>query len=176
MGGPVANGPRSQARASSGPCPASSTTLPLEEDPRRSRGRSRNFRMTSQISGFTQDQDLGTSPRIFQISRIEFRWDFILVRDQILVRLAEASTSFPVPPEGPDSGRRVSPSSVSDPFRGARSGARHPAPLWRGRFVCGPRAPWPPAPGGVSYATPLQGCFVSGRDPSPAHAGGPCHP
>jgi len=34
MGGPVPNGPRSQARASSGPCPASTTTLPLEEDPR----------------------------------------------------------------------------------------------------------------------------------------------
>jgi len=37
MGGPVPNGPRSQARASSGPCPASSTTLPLEKDPRPTR-------------------------------------------------------------------------------------------------------------------------------------------
>ena len=37
MGGPVPNGPRSQARDSCGPCPASSVTLPLEEDPRPSR-------------------------------------------------------------------------------------------------------------------------------------------
>jgi len=44
-------------------------------------------------------------------------------------RIAEASTSFPVPPEGPDSGRRVLPSAVPDPSRGARSGAHHPAPL-----------------------------------------------
>jgi len=129
MGGPVANGHRSQARASSGPCPASSTTLPLEEDPRPSRGGSRKVSKTSQISGFTQDQYLGTYPKIFQISRIEFRWDYIPVRDQISVRLAEASTNFPVPPEGPDSGKRVSPSSVSDRSRGARSGARLPAPL-----------------------------------------------
>jgi len=44
-------------------------------------------------------------------------------------RIAEASTSFPVPPEGPDSGRRVSPSAVSDPSGEARSGAHHHAPL-----------------------------------------------
>jgi len=46
-----------------------------------------------------------------------------------LTRIEEASTSFPVPPEGPDLGRRVSPSAVSDPSRGARSGVNHPAPL-----------------------------------------------
>ena len=32
-------------------------------------------------------------------------------------RIAEASTSFPVPPEGPDSGRRVSPVAVPGPLR-----------------------------------------------------------
>jgi len=37
IGVPVPNGPRSQARASSGPCPASLTALPLEGDPRPSR-------------------------------------------------------------------------------------------------------------------------------------------
>jgi len=53
--------------------------------------------------------------------------------------IAEASTSFLVPPEGPDSVRRVSPSAASDSSRGGRSGAHHPASLWRGRFVWGPR-------------------------------------
>jgi len=87
-------------------------------------------------------------------------------------RIAEASTSFPVPREGPDSGRRVSPSAVSDPSRRARSGVHHPAPLCRGRFVSGPRAPWTPAQGGLCHTTPLGGCYVSGHDPSPAYAGG----
>ena len=86
-------------------------------------------------------------------------------------RIAEASTSSPVPPEGPDSGRRVSPSAVSDPSRGARSGAHHPAPLLRGGFVCGPRASWAPA-----HATPLGGCYVSCHDSSPAYAWGPVSP
>ena len=37
-----------------------------------------------------------------------------------------------------------------------------------------PRAPWPPTrPRGVSHATPLWGCYVIVRDPSPAHAGSP---
>ena len=36
-----------------------------------------------------------------------------------LTRIEEASTSFPFPPEGPDLGRRVSPSAVSDPSRGS---------------------------------------------------------
>jgi len=72
-------------------------------------------------------------------------------------RIAEASTSFPVPPGGPDSGRRVSPSAVSDPSRGARAGAPHPAPLQRGRFVCGPRAPWKPAQGVCPTLPPYRG-------------------
>ena len=55
-GGPVPNGPQSQAQASSGPCPASSTTLPMEEDPRPSRGGGTKVTKTSQISDFTQDQ------------------------------------------------------------------------------------------------------------------------
>ena len=38
--------------------------------------------------------------------------------------------------------------------------------------MCGPRAPWTPAQRGLSHATPLGGCYVSGHDPSPPHAGG----
>jgi len=72
-------------------------------------------------------------------------------------RIAEASAGFPVPPEGPDSGRHVSPSAVSDPSRRARSVAPHPTPLKRGRFVCYPRAPSTPAQEGLSHATPSGG-------------------
>jgi len=31
-------------------------------------------------------------------------------------------------------------------------------------------------PRGLSRATPLGGCYLPGHDPSPAHAGGSCHP
>jgi len=42
--------------------------------------------------------------------------------------------------------------------------------------MCGPGAPWTPPPRGLSHATPLVGCCVTVHDPSPAHAGGSCHP
>jgi len=66
----------------------------------------------------------------------------------------------------------VSPSAVSDPSRRARSGAPHPATVRRGRFVCGPRASWPPAQGGQFLATPLGWCYVTGHDQSPAQSWG----
>ena len=59
------NGPRSGARASSGPCLASSTTLALKEDPRPSRDGRRKVTKTFQILGITQKQYLGTYPQIF---------------------------------------------------------------------------------------------------------------
>ena len=91
-------------------------------------------------------------------------------------RIAEASTSFPVPPEGPDSGKRVSPLCVSDPAQGGPVGCRPPhAPLVGSLHV------WPwgslhTPPRGLFHATPLGGCGVTVHDPSPAHAGGSCHP
>jgi len=51
-------------------------------------------------------------------------------------RVVEACTSFLVHPEGPDSGRRVSSSAVSDPSMGARAGAHQ-----KGRFMCSAWAP-----------------------------------
>ena len=38
--------------------------------------------------------------------------------------------------------------------------------------MCGPQAPWTSAQGGLSHAMPLGGWYVTGHDPSPAHAGG----
>ena len=80
------NGPRSQARASSGPCPASSITLPLEENPRPSRTKAGKSPRLPKSQKFSQNQYLGTYPKLFQFSRIEFRWDFIPGRNQISVR------------------------------------------------------------------------------------------
>jgi len=62
-------GPQSQARDSSGPRLASSTTLSMEEDPRPSRVGSRKYARTSQTSGLTQYQYLGTYPGFFNFRR-----------------------------------------------------------------------------------------------------------
>jgi len=124
MRGPVPNGPRSQARAPGGPCPASWTTLTLEEDPRPSHGGRRKDTKTAEISRLTQDQYLRTDPKNFQFFRIGCRWDCIPGRDQISVRptlglrkLPQASRSLQrartrehacvprmrqTPPRGPD--------------------------------------------------------------------------
>jgi len=87
MGGPLPIGPQSQARISGGSCPASSTNLPLNEDPRPPRGGSHKGTKTSQISGHPQDQKLRADLNISQFCRIEFRRDFIPGRNQNLVRL-----------------------------------------------------------------------------------------
>ena len=86
-GGPVPNVPPSQGRASSGPCPASLTTLPLEEDPRPSWGGRINITKTSKISGFSQNQHLGTDPNIFTFFQLGLRPDSIPGGDLISFRL-----------------------------------------------------------------------------------------
>ena len=47
------------------------------------------------MSGFTQNQYLGTYPKIFQFSRIEFGWDFIPGRDHISARLTLGLRKLP---------------------------------------------------------------------------------
>jgi len=87
-------------------------------------GESRRVTKTSQISGISQNEYLGTDPKICHFSRIEFRWDFIPGRDLISVRLSHGLRKLPkasrslqrariredarlpqrcrTPPEGPD--------------------------------------------------------------------------
>jgi len=65
MGGPVPNGPRSQARASSGPCPASLTALPLEEDPRPSRAETGRSLRLPRFQDLPKTNTSGLIPRIF---------------------------------------------------------------------------------------------------------------
>jgi len=65
MGGPVPNGPRSQARASSGPCPSSSTTLPLEEDPRPCRAEAKKSPRLPRFQDLPKISTSGLTPRFF---------------------------------------------------------------------------------------------------------------
>jgi len=87
-------------------------------------------------------------------------------------RIAEASTGFLVPPEGSDSGRRVSDLCVSDPSRGPGRVFLALRPS-RGVDSCVALGlPGHPAKGAVPRPPP-RGCYETGHDPSPAHAGGP---
>jgi len=68
MRGPVPNGPRSQARASRGPCPASSTTLPLEEDPRPSRAEAGKSLRLPRFQKLPKISTSGLIPSIFKFT------------------------------------------------------------------------------------------------------------
>jgi len=65
MGGPVPNGLRSQARASSGPCPASLTALPLEGDPRPSRAEAGKSLRLPRFQDLPKTNTSGLIPRFF---------------------------------------------------------------------------------------------------------------
>jgi len=65
LGGPVPNGPRSQARASSGPCPASLTALSLEGDPRPSRAEAGKSLRLPRFQDLPKTNTLGLIPRFF---------------------------------------------------------------------------------------------------------------
>jgi len=149
--GPVPSGPRSQAWSCSGPCRASSITLPREKDPRPSGAEAGRSQRLPRSQNLPKSSTSGHIRRSFSFPD-RFPVGFYPWSRSDLgtayARIAEASKSFPVPPEGMDSGRRVSPSAVSDPSKGARSVAYHPVPLWRDHFVCGSRESWPPAQGG----------------------------
>jgi len=144
MGGPVPNGPRSQSRASSGPCPACLTALFLGGDPRPSRADAGKSLRIPRSQDFPKSDTSGPILR-FSIfpDRIPvgvYPWSRSYL-GPAYARIAEASTSFPVPSEVPNPRRRVSPLLVSDPSRGARSGVPRLTPLWRSGLMCGPGAP-----------------------------------
>jgi len=132
MGGPVPNGPQSQAWASSGRCPASSTTLSLEEDPRPSRAEARQSLRLPRFQDLPKTSSSGLIPIFFRFpDRVPvgfYPWSRSYL-GPAYARIGEASTSFPVPPEGPVSGSRAAPLCVSDPSRGARSGVPRLTPL-----------------------------------------------
>jgi len=179
MGGPVPNGPRSQARASSGPCPASLTALPLEADPRPSRAEVGKSLRLPRFQDFTQNQYLGTYPKIFQFSRIEFRWDFIPGRDHISVQLTLGLRKLPQASQSLQRARireDVSLPCVCQTPQVGPIGCSPPHAPLEGSFHVWPWGSLDTHPRGLSHATPLGGCCVTGHDPSPAHAGGSCHP
>ena len=100
MGGPVPNGPQSQAWASSGRCPASSTTLSLEEDPRPSRAEARQSLRLPRFQDLPKTSSSGLIPIFFRFpDRVPvgfYPWSRSYL-GPAYARIGEASTSFPVP-------------------------------------------------------------------------------
>jgi len=69
----------------------------------------------------------------------------------------------------------VSLACARPPQRGPIGCSTPHAPL-EGSFHVWPWGSLDTPPRGLSHATPLGGCCVTVHDPSPAHAGGSCHP
>ena len=104
MGGPVPSGPRSQTRASSGPCPASSTTLLLAENPRSSREEAGKALRLPRFQDLPKTNTSGLIPRFFNFPGYNSGGIFSLV--EIIPRsgLRSDCGSFhklPGPPRGP---------------------------------------------------------------------------
>jgi len=173
MGGPVLNGPRSQARASSGPCPASLTALPLEGA---EAGKSQRL---PGFQGLPKTNTSGLIPRFFKFPGQNSGGILSLV--EIISRPGLRSDcgslyKLPGPPRGPGFGKTCVALVCVRPPQGGPIGCSPPhAPLEGSFHVCA----WgslDTRPRGLSHATALGGCFVTGHDPSPSHAGGSCHP
>ena len=119
MGGPVPNGPRSQAWASSGPCPASLTTVPLEGDPRPSRAEAGKSLRLPRFQDLPKTNTSGLIPRFFNFPGQNSGGILSLVEIISRYGLRSDCGSFhklPGPPRGPGFGMtRVSLACVRPP-------------------------------------------------------------
>jgi len=179
MGGPVPNGPRSQARASTVPCAASLTALPLEVDPRPSSAEAGKSLRLPSFQDLPKTNTLGLIPRFFNfpgghsggiLSLVEIMSGSGIRSD------CGSLHNLPVLPRGPGCGKMCVSLVCVRPPQGSPTGCSPPhAPLEGSSHVC----PWgslDTRPRGLSHASSLGGCCVLGHDASPAHAGGSCHP
>jgi len=87
-------------------------------------------------------------------------------------RITEASTSFPVAPRAPGFGKTCVSLVCVRPLQGAPIGCSSPRAPLEGSSHAWPWGSLNTRPRGLSHATPLGGCCMTGHDPSPAHTGG----
>jgi len=175
MGGPAPNGPRSQARASSCPCPASLTALPPEGDPRPSRAEAGNSLRLSRFQDLLKTNTSGLIPRCFNFPGSNFGGTLSLV--EIISRSGLRSDcgschKLPGPPREPGFGKTCVSLVCVRPLQGGPLGCSPPRAPLEGSSHVWPWGSLDTRPRGLSHAKPLGGCFVTGDDPSPAHAGG----
>jgi len=163
-GGPVPNGPRSQARAFSGPCPASLTALPLEGDPRPSRAEAGNSLRLPRFQDLPKTNTSGLIPRFFNFPGWNSGGILSLVEVISRSRLRSDCGSFlklPGPSRGPGFRKTcVSLVCIRSPQGGPIGCSPPHAPLersfheWTWGSLDARRR-------GLSHATPLGGCYAS---------------
>jgi len=179
LGGPVPNGPRSQARASSGPCPASLTALPLEEDPRPSRAEAEKSLRLPRSQDLPKTNTSGLIQRFFNFPGQNAGGILSLVEIISRSGLRSDCGSFhklPGPPRGPGLGKTCVSLVCVRPPQGGPIGCLPPHDPLEGLLHVWPWGSLDTRPRGLSHATPLGGCYMTGHDPSLAHAGWSCHP
>jgi len=175
MGGPVLNGPRSQARASSGPCPASLTALPLEADPRPSRAEAGKSLRLPRFQDLPKTNTSGLIPRFFNFPGGNSGGILSLVEIISGSGLRSDCGSFhklPGPPRGPGCGKTCVSLVCVRPFQRGPMGCSPPHAPLEGSFHVWPGGSLDTRPRGLSHTTPLGGRCVRGHDASPAHARG----
>jgi len=82
----------------------------------------------------------------------------------------------PGPPRGPEFGKTCVSLVCVRPLQGIPIGCSPPHAPLEGSFHAWPWGSLEARPRGLSHATPRAGCYVTGHDPSPAHAGGVVSP
>jgi len=156
-GQPVPNVPRSQARASSGPCPASLTALPLEGDTRPSRAEAGRSLRLPRFQDLPKTNTSELIPRCFNF--LGSSSGGILALVEIISRSGIRSDcgsihKLPGTPRGPGFGKTCVSLVCVRPPQGGPIGCSPLTPLYRGRFMCGAGAPWTTAQGGCSTLPP----------------------
>jgi len=160
LGGPVPNGPRSQARASSGPCPASLTALPLEGDTRPSPAEAGRSPRLPRFQDLRKTNASGLIPRCFNF--LGSSSGGILALVEIISRSGIRSDfgsfhKLPGTPRGPGFGKTcVSLVCVRPPQAGPIGCSPPHAPL-EGSFHVWPWGSLDTRPRGLFHATPQGG-------------------
>jgi len=151
IGGPVPNGPRSQARASSGPYPASLTAFPLEEDPRPSRAEAGKSPRLPRFQDLPKTNTSGLIPRFFKFPGYNSSGILSLVEITSRSGLRSDCGSFqklPGPPRGPGFGKTCASLVCVRPPQGGPIGCFPPHAPLEGSFHV-----WPCAVGFVPKST-----------------------
>ena len=157
MGGPVPNGPRSQARASRGPCPASSTTLPLDEDPRPSRAEAGKSPRLPKFQDLPKSSTSGLIPRFFNFPGQNSCGILSLVEIISRSGLHSGCGSFhklPGHSRGPGFGKTCVSLGCGRPRQGDLIGCSSPRALLEESFRVWPSGSPDTHPRGLSHATP----------------------
>ena len=177
--GPVPNGPRSQARASCGPCPASLVALPLGGDPRPSRAEAGKSLRLPRFPDLPKTNTSGLIPRFLNFPGQNSGGSLSLVEIISRSGLRSDCGSFHKlsgPPRGPAFGKTCVSLVCVRPPQGGPIGCSPPHAPLEGSFHVRPWGSLDTRPRGLSHATPLAGCYLTGHDPSQAHAGGVVSP